>query len=115
MSFLKDVKEIKQTLNELKEASIGNLEKRSKRADELENYLSKVRINLKKVSDITLQNGKSGIRIIYDMPQIILELDDNGEIIPNDTFTAINMLDLLNMNDLIYLSRIINSKKKLNK
>lgn len=108
MGVLKDVKEIKTDIKELK----GNLGVRAKRADELENYISKIELKVKSVSEVPGADGKTDIRVVYEIPQIIIKFDDSGEIIENEVFRAINMLNLISFDDMLKISNVI--KNKLN-
>lgn len=113
MNIFKDIKEIKSEIQHLKETMAGDFEKKSRKLDEIEYYLSKIQLNVKNVSEIIGPDGRTDIRVVYEVPQLFIMFDDSGEIIENETFKAINMLNLISSEDMIKILKAIENKKSL--
>lgn len=106
-------KDIKETVDRIETLLTGNLKERAKRADELEEYLSHVELRVKSVSEVPGSDGTTDIRVVYECPQIIIRYDGNGNIIENETFKAINMLNLIPLEDMQRIISVIENKKSL--
>lgn len=105
-------KKMKKDIAEIKAMLIGNLNEKAEHADEQDKYLACVKLKVKTISQTPLPNGKIGVKIIYDAPQVVLEFDDSGNTMVNETFRAINGLDLISMEDKIMIARFLNSQNK---
>ena len=111
MGILKDLKELKKDVAEIKATLVGDLEKKGKKYDEMKEDLSYVSLKVKSIVETVDETGKPALKIIYEAPQILLTFDDNGNVLENSVFKAINGLDLIGMNDKIKLIESINRKK----
>ena len=110
MSFLKDLKELKKDVAEIKAVLSGNLQKDSEELKEIKKNLSFVNLRVKNISDTIDLNGQPALKVTYEAPQVILTFDDNGNVMENNVFKAINVLDLLKIDDQIALVQAINQK-----
>lgn len=110
MGFLKDIKEIKETLNKV----TGEALNKSIKYDELINRIEKVKINVQKVSLSYNQDGTYNVKVDYSIPNILLSFDSDGNIIQNERFTAMNMLNLISIEDMMKISACIENAKKKN-
>lgn len=108
MGFIRDIKDIKlMVANSTKE----NLSK-AKKYDELKKLTSNVSLSVKNIVKSVDSNGNDFIRVTYNVPDVILYLDDNGDILHNPQFYAINMLDLISNDDMQKLADYIADVKK---
>jgi hypothetical protein len=105
-------KKMKKDIAEIKAMLANGLVEKAEKADEQDEYLACIKLKVKSISQMPLENGKIGVKIIYDAPQIVLEYDDSGEVMVNSTFRAINGLDLISMEDKIRIARFLNSQNK---
>ena len=110
MGFLKDIKEIKETLNKVTSEALN----KSVMYDELNNYIEKVNINVQKVSLNYNQDGTYNVKIDYSIPHILLSFDGDGNVIQNERFKAMNMLNLISIEDMMKISDYIENAKKKN-
>ena len=111
MGFIKDLKELKKDVAEIKASLSSDLSKKSKKLDEIQEDLSNISIKVKNIVETVDYNGKPALKVIYELPQIILLFDDNGNVMENPMFKAINGLDLISMDDKLKLLENINRKK----
>lgn len=111
MSFLKDLKELKKEVAEIKAALVGNLEKKGKEYDEMKEDLSHVLLKVRAIVNTVDDFGKPALKVVYEAPQVLLTFDDNGNVLENNTFKAINGLDLISLDDKLMLLKEINEKK----
>ena len=111
MGLIKDLKEIKKNTVEIKAALAGDLSRKSQKLDEVLEDLSHVQLKVKSITDTVDYNGRPALKVVYEAPQILLLFDDDGNVLVNETFRAINGLDLIDMNDKIKLMEKINEKK----
>lgn len=109
--FFKDFKEMKQDIAEIKASLVGNLTKDSKELEETKKNLSFVSLRVKSMAEVVDTNGRPALKITYEAPQVILSFDDNGNVMENSVFKAINGLDLINMDDKIALVEKIEKMK----
>lgn len=111
MGFVKDIKEIKKTTAEIKAAVVGDLAEKANKLDEVLEDLSHIQLKIKSIVDTVDYNGRPAVKIIYEVPQVMLMFDDEGNVLVNETFRAINGLNLIDMNDQMKLIEKINEKK----
>lgn len=111
MGFRKDLKELKQDVAEIKASLSGDLSLKAKKLEEIQEDLSNISIKVKNVVETVDYNGKPALKIIYEIPNILLLFDDNGNVMENAMFKAINGLDLISMDDKLMLLENINKKK----
>lgn len=104
MRLKKEIAEIKEKIDFLVS---GSFEK-AKKYDEQTNLLKKIKFDVKKTSLFADKNGLIGVEIEYSMPKIQVFFDEDGEIVLNETFFAINKLDLITYDDM----KKINEKLK---
>lgn len=119
MSFLKDIKQIKENVNAVTEKFdelTAETIRKAKKYDELKDYLSKVKFSVDK---ITLVLDKKdfvyGVKVEYNIPPITLFVDSDGGQVTNERFKAINMLDLISFDDMAKIKQKINEAINKNK
>ena len=109
--IFKDVKEIKKQLNDLKSTLTSNIEAKAQKADEYDDYLSKIKLKVKNVNEFYEEDGSVSLRINYEAPQIMLRFTEEGEPVFNELFKAINMLNLVDLDDMKKISDAIDAEK----
>ena len=105
------IKEIKKKLDSLTDETIL----KAKKYEELVKHLNNVKFKVKK-SNLFLSEATAniGVEVEYEVSPIKIIFDENNEIIKNDRFIAINMLDLISMSDMEKLNELIKEAKKRN-
>lgn len=105
------IKEIKKKLDSLTDETIL----KAKKYEELIKHLSNVKLRVKK-SKLFLSEATAniGVEVEYETLPVKIIFDENNEIIKNDRFIAINMLDLIPMSDMDKLNELIKEARKRN-
>lgn len=111
MRTKKIIKEIKTKLDSLTDETII----KAKKYDELINFLDKVKFKVKNSNlFVSESTANIGVNIEYEIPSIKILFDENNEIIKNDRFIAINMLNLISIEEMNKLSMLIKEAKRKN-
>ena len=103
-------KALKKDIEEIKNFLVGDTQAKAKKLDEILYYLSNIKLDVASVTRVPDDNGKPCIRVIYSVPYIFINFDDNGEIIENETFKSINMLNLISFDDMMKIQNAIKNK-----
>lgn len=111
MGLLKDFKKMKEDLAEIKAALSKDYINKANRLEEVEGYLSNISLKVKSIANVLDENGKPALKIVYEIPSVLLTFDDNGEVMLNEMFRSINGLDLIDMSDKLLILENINKKK----
>lgn len=111
MRLKKIVKEIQEKLDFLTKDSY----KKAKEYEKQNFLLKQVRLKVDKISLFLNNDGQVGVNIKYDIPNIKVYFDDDGEIIKNETFYAINSLDLITKEDMQKINVFLEDAKIKNK
>ena len=109
MGIFKDIKEIKDTLNDVTK----DLFYKAKKYDELVEQLSKIKINVKKVSLIISEDYTHDVKIEYAIPDVIIKTNQSVKS-NNDFFASINKLNLISISDMDKISKKIEEAKQKN-
>lgn len=109
MGIFKDIKEIKDTLNDVTK----DLFYKAKKYDELVEQLSKIKINVKKVSLIISEDYTHDVKIEYEIPDVIIKTNQSVKS-NNDFFASINKLNLISISDMDKISKKIEEAKQKN-
>lgn len=111
----KRLDEIQTSVNELtKIVKTQELERLRKESEELKNIkklLSNIRLHVKKVEEVQDGDIQRKVKIVYELPIIILKYDDNGKLIKNNFFYSINALDLISYDDMKRISKVLERKE----
>lgn len=111
MSIRKDLKEIKSTLKEITKGALY----KSKKYDELQNYLKSLKLKIKNAKIVFLENGTFGVEINYEMAPVIIQYDKTtNEWFKNNTFYSINKLNLISFKEMYRLKQILDEAAKKN-
>lgn len=114
MFFRKKIKEIKKDTEEIIKILNGDLKEKALEGEEIKNLLSNIELKVKNIVEIPGENGSIDLKIIYEAPQVVLRFDDNNEPYENSVFKAINMLNLISMDDMKKIINAIKCKKNQN-
>lgn len=106
-----DVSYIKEQIGKLTDETI----KKAKAYDELKKYLKHIKLDVKS-ANITFDTDEICycIQINYHMPPVKIHIDRENNIERNETFIAINNLNLISLDDMIKISQKIEDIKKMN-
>jgi uncharacterized protein YuzE len=111
----KRIKEIQKELKELKKlVETNELERLRRRHDELitqNKLLEYIKINVAKARVVETEEGDKSVVVKFSMPDIVLKFDEDGNVIKNNTFYAINYLNLLSIEDTLKLNEILRRGK----
>lgn len=95
----------------------GEVQQWKKDSDELKKtkeLLSHVKFKIKDVRIVEDTNtGKQKVIVVYELPRIELELDENGNPNKNDFFYSSNMLDMISLEDMSYFQKILRNRKRM--
>lgn len=107
---------IENSIQDLREFLANNqlqkLQQQSKKLLETEQLLKNVKIKVKNASYFEDDSGNKHLRVSYNMPTIIIDIDDNFNMSRNEMFRSVNLLDLVDANDWNIIQKEIN---KINK
>lgn len=103
MSVKKDIKEIKEKINYLYDSKLIS---KAKKYDELARKISNIKFDSVDVKKTYDYEGRIIKKFLYKL-EIDLEVDENGDVIPNEMFKSINELNLLRLEDLLSLNEKI--------
>lgn len=109
----KDVKDIKEMVSEMTLKTINKAHK----YDELKEDLKKVRFKVSRcVPQFDPNSAQFFITIRYEIDPVVLKFDpETGDILGNERFKAINMLDLISFEDMNLIRDEIDVAKRKNK
>ena len=110
MSLRKDVKIIKQQLEDLGK----DLFKKAREYDVLSEEVKKVKLDVKNVSLFVDEFGSTSVNVEYSIPPVKIFFDSDGQILKNERFIAMNMLDLITLEDMEKIAIKINLAKERN-
>lgn len=110
MALRKDVKEIKQLLEQISKDTLY----KAKEYDKLIDLLKMLPVKISKIHTQINKDLTYSVKIEYEIPSVEIKVDKNSYIPNNDSFKAINLLNLLSMEDAQKISKEIEKAKKLN-
>ena len=114
MSLRKDIKAIKQMVEEMHKDYDDLLKKERKLAEQTE-LLKHVKFVVKRADTMFNQNTLSyGVVVEYELPKVQVDFEVGGEQMTNDRLRAINMLDLISFDDMQKIKQALDEAKKLN-
>ena len=111
MGIRKDIKDIKEKVEFITNETIN----KAKKYDQLVELLSKIKFKTEHTDFFLDEYGKIGINVKYKINPIKIQFDDNNDVIKNETFYAINFLDLVPLEEqMIVMKKIEEAKNKNN-
>lgn len=111
MSFLKDFKELKKDVAEIKAALSDDYLSKADELAKIKGFLPQIRFKVKNIVDTIDETGKPALKIMYEIDPVLLVFDDNREPLLNERFRSINELDLISFDDKLLILENINRKK----
>ena len=112
MGLIKDIKETKKMVQEIRDANSKIVTEKAKKYDELMSYLKNINFNIDKIIPAVDDLGNTKYAITYKSPTIIQEFDHDGNPIKNDFIYSINMLNLVSVEDWSKLQQIYDTEKQ---
>lgn len=115
MSLRKEVKEIKRMVEEMHKDYDDLLKKERKLVEQTE-LLKHIKFTVKRCDTMFNQNTLSySVLIEYELPKVQVDFEVGGEQMTNDRLRAINLLDLITLDDMQKIRRELDKAEKLNK
>lgn len=108
------LKKIAQDTNNKINQLLGDCYHKSQLYDEITKYVSKVLIQVKDVSLFANNDGLVGVKVEYDVPTVKIYFDDDGQILKNDRFYAMNYLNLISTDDMKRIQVYLDDAKRRN-
>lgn len=108
MRIKKEIQEIKNFLETLTEENQKKLKDYELKKELLEN----VKLSVKNIATTIDEFGKPVLIVNYEMPTVKVLFDENNDIVLNETFRAINLLNLIDYDDMLKIGEKIDSIKK---
>lgn len=91
--------QLKELTDLIKSDKFNQLQKDSEELAEIKELLSHVKFKVKNVKYINDNESKT-VQIIYELPKIILNVDENGNVDKNDFFYSTNRLEMISLEDM---------------
>lgn len=113
----KQINDLQQNINELtkiiKTQELVKLREDSKKLKETNDLLSNLHFKLKNVQLFDDPDTFSQyVRVSLEFPAILVRIDQNGNVIKNDQLRAINLLDLVSLEDTMKIQKTIEEGKE---
>lgn len=125
MSVKKELQQLKEKVDKLLEQNLqfkqdiqdlsGKALIKAQECDEMKKFLKNVQFRVDKIKPAIRDNATYGLTVEYKIEPIELYFSENNELIPNDRFVSINMLNLVSYEDMRILTKSINAAKNQNK
>ena len=109
--LIEEITQLKNEVIDLKKAVITEelkkLREEKKQYDQQTELLSHIQLKVKDARIINdIENDAVFVRVVYDLPTIVISLDENGKAKKNDFFYSVNALELIDLKDLEKLSKL---------
>lgn len=111
MRLKKIVENIEKKVNYLSKDSFY----KARKYDEQKELLKKINLKVKKVNLFLNNDGQVGLDIDYEIAPLKIYFDDDGQMLKNERFYAINALDLVSKEDMQKVQEFLNEAIKRNK
>ena len=112
MGLIKDIKETKKMVQEIRDANAKVITEKARKYDELMSYLKNINFNIDKIIPAVDDLGNTKYGVTYKSHTIIQEFDHEGNPIKNDFIYSINMLNLVSVEDWAKLQQIYDAEKQ---
>lgn len=111
------VKELQEKVDHLssliESEEFKKLRKDSEELKEIKKLVSCVKFKIKSVSSFENQEtNRTNIIVTYELPKVILELDEDGNPSKDDFFYASNMLNMISLEDMFKFQEFLKKTKK---
>ena len=110
--LLKDIqKDVKELSSFVKTKEYEQLKKDSQELHEIKALLSNIHF---KIKDAQFDKDEKKVLITYELPKIVLDVDENGEVNKNDFFYSVNVLELISLEDMQKILKFLEGVKQQN-
>lgn len=97
----------------LESNEIKQLRKDSEELKKIKSLLAHIKFKIKDIKVMPNQEtGRMNVVVTYELPRIILELDENGNPNRNDFFYSTNMLDMISLEDMSKFQSVLRNARK---
>lgn len=110
MRLKKIVKDTNDKVNQL----LGDCHRKSQLYDKITEYVAKVLIEVNDVSLFANNDGLVGVKVEYKVPPVKIYFDDDGQILKNERFYAMNYLNLISTDDMKRVQVYLDDAKRRN-
>lgn len=90
---------------------------KAKKYEEQKELIKTIKFRIKKANLFLNNDGQIGVNVEYEIPPIKIYFDDDGQMLKNERFFAINSLDMISREDMqkiqLILEEAIERNKKL--
>lgn len=115
-AILETNENVKKLVDLLESNEIKQLRKDSEELKKLKSLLAHVKFKIKDVRVVDNQeNGRTNVVVTYELPRVVLDLDENGKPNKNDFFYATNMLDMISLEDMSKFQSVLRNAQNRRK
>ena len=115
-AILETNENVKKLVSLLESNEVKQLRKDSAELKEIKSLLAHVKFKIKDVRVVdNPDSGKTNIVVVYELPRIVLELDDSGRPNKNDFFYATNRLDMISLEDMSSFQTVLRNAQNRRK
>jgi len=115
-AILETHENVKKLVDLLESNEIKQLRKDSEELKKLKSLLAHVKFKIKDVRVVDNQeNGRTNVVVTYELPRVVLDLDENGKPNKNDFFYATNMLDMISLEDMSKFQSVLRNAQNRRK
>lgn len=107
---------VKKLVDLLESNEIKQLRKDSEELKTLKSLLAHVKFRIKDTRVVENQEtGRTNVVVTYELPRVVLDLDENGKPNKNDFFYATNMLDMISLEDMSSFQNVLRNAQSRRK
>ena len=104
--------QVKHLTTLLESKEIQNLRKDSAELAQIKELLSHVHFKIKETRVVDNQEtGRVSVVVSYELPRIVLDIDENGNPNKNDFFYSTNMLNMISLEDMSKFQNVLRQAK----
>lgn len=97
----------------LESGEVQQWKKDSEELKKTKELVSHVKFKIKDVRIVEdTDAGKQRVVVVYELPRVVLELDENGNPNKNDFFYSSNMLDMISLEDMSLFQKVLRNRKR---
>lgn len=107
----KRLERIEKDLIEIKKSLDSKIIKKANQYDEMLINLKNVKIYTTCSQEVNANNGEPFVKVEYHIEPTIISIDDEGNLECNETFRALNLLNLISIEEQSEIQKLINILK----
>ena len=101
------LKSIQELTDFIKGEEFTKLKKDSEELQRIKELLSHIKF---KIKDFSYFKEDNAVKITYELPKIVLPLDENGKVAKKDEFFySVNVLELISLEDMLMIQEFLNN------